>query len=1298
MYGIVEPRIRLEVMNKYQITFVLFVTYLAVVLASLSAVYEIRLGTASIVQDGAACESSDLNVGHALPVVESMQYNASRKDMSLFTPCTNVNKNWLAWTGRVDHWSPLFGSFGLSLIIRRIPRFRAFDLVLPYTVEVYGAETENDDIRLIRTIGHKHLRLACSSSYNEKKHERSYTHTHFDGQHTQISKSKYVHRRNYTSTSANTPRTSPLSEDTSTDVAVPITTVTSGPISTNAPVRNTNQAPCAVEVLFHKSEISCFACADRLQDFTIFELRVNFTVSENRSQDWETLHKLLGTNSFSYSIEYNQLLYHTTEIVIRAVMLSLTSFILAYYTHQLTVSKSRFYDNLPEQRYIIGLLGATIMYQNPLSIATLITGAYSFYVGGQVMITTATAILMALYLFVFDCIQLPGSHDRTVVFYLPKIVFAMSYWFVSILLLFLRVTKYDEDVQEFDVDSLVMMFVVVLEYLKIILMCSWVLWIVVIIINARSRLRPLSYLRTRYRQLPFRYFILQGWCVLVFMVVMVVRGLISRSLLDVGKDTALLGVVFIITVYNILLAYIYLPPKRYQLDCCCKMGHSREDDIESYHMLGDFERQGVTRLSSIGSITDLSTNLSTELISRIPSFSGSAPPGDEIAGFTSLGDGHVERTVSHTKQRYSPILASLLLKYSIQSYYDPPDRTTTSGWGKISENVSIIDFISDDTCDAHVLVARRDRFLVVAFRGTSSKINWESNLKFNQVPLPTGINPTTVMSSLFVPKVHRGFWTAYSGLRERLLKSIHSYLRNPINCHEINSGSGVMGSDLELLVTGHSLGGALATFAAYELSLHLQVRVQLYTFGSPRTGNQFWGLFFDAAVPNSFRVVYDGDIVTAVPMKVLLYRHVGTEVVVERHGNTIISPTYVERVFRSKGKRGINAHMCGSYEAAVTSCVREIMSFVAEKESLDDIATLRMLRNSESFTDGELLMLAGLRKTPAADNEDEPTFEESEDYAHLSNLHRARNNEREEVKDIVSRAEAEWSIVALVAHRARQFFSRIHGLSRATSLSNTYYRESEGDKIHVNGYRPVSQGDESSEDELFDLEDFSCKDAAVTATSLSGNDRLNVNGTKAISAPNVSIPGWDRWAMDESVLRGGAGVSGMIGMLSPRYSSSPVLHNVLTRLDLWSSRIHSRRERPLELSSDSDDDGYSLRSLRIEPRESNFREDSGSDMSPHRSFSNQNLGVGKSRSAGFRQRESTGRSGFTTTLIDSLNTNARVGVGEDEGIETRMNDNLEMKDFVRFDSGKFDDGGINMQKLDEEDMDMDLDLTSMELS
>jgi hypothetical protein len=59
--------------------------------------------------------------------------------------------------------------------------------------------------------------------------------------------------------------------------------------------------------------------------------------------------------------------------------------------------------------------------------------------------------------------------------------------------------------------NLTLLFVVLLNYLKIFSLLVWLFWIIVTILRARSRLDRLPYITYRFRQLPFRFFIIQGF-------------------------------------------------------------------------------------------------------------------------------------------------------------------------------------------------------------------------------------------------------------------------------------------------------------------------------------------------------------------------------------------------------------------------------------------------------------------------------------------------------------------------------------------------------------------------------------------------------------------------------------------------------------------------------------------------------------------------------------------------------------------------------------------------------------------
>nr|CAD2206605.1 unnamed protein product [Meloidogyne enterolobii] len=90
-------------------------------------------------------------------------------------------------------------------------------------------------------------------------------------------------------------------------------------------------------------------------------------------------------------------------------------------------------------------------------------------------------------------------------------------------------------------------------------------------------------------------------------------------------------------------------------------------------------------------------------------------------------------------------------------------------------------------------------------------------------------------------------------------------------------------ADYELWVTGHSLGGALASLAAAEIASSGLINAQnikLLTLGQPRTGNWDWAAAMDQILPYyNYRVVNHRDVIVHLPMRFFEgYHHYSTEV------------------------------------------------------------------------------------------------------------------------------------------------------------------------------------------------------------------------------------------------------------------------------------------------------------------------------------------------------------------------------------------------------------------------------------
>ncbi len=71
-------------------------------------------------------------------------------------------------------------------------------------------------------------------------------------------------------------------------------------------------------------------------------------------------------------------------------------------------------------------------------------------------------------------------------------------------------------------------------------------------------------------------------------------------------------------------------------------------------------------------------------------------------------------------------------------------------------------------------------------------------------------------------------------------------------------------NEKRVVIAGHSMGGAIATLAAYKLARTVP-DITCVTFGSPRVGNRPFIKNFNSIVTDSYRVVYRNDVVTKWP-------------------------------------------------------------------------------------------------------------------------------------------------------------------------------------------------------------------------------------------------------------------------------------------------------------------------------------------------------------------------------------------------------------------------------------------------
>ncbi|KAM3436783.1 hypothetical protein NHJ13734_004925 [Beauveria thailandica] len=154
------------------------------------------------------------------------------------------------------------------------------------------------------------------------------------------------------------------------------------------------------------------------------------------------------------------------------------------------------------------------------------------------------------------------------------------------------------------------------------------------------------------------------------------------------------------------------------------------------------------------------------------------------------------------------------------------------------------------TIAGYVATSPSKKHIVVAFKGTDP-------MSFVDVT-------TDLTKNLVAANIHNGFMRAFSSLRADLEQTLRAELAKPGQ------------ESYRVVITGHSLGGAVATVAAPYLRAK-GIACDLYTYGSPRVGNQEFANLITNDGGFSARITNGNDFVASVPFGSLaqlgLYAH-----------------------------------------------------------------------------------------------------------------------------------------------------------------------------------------------------------------------------------------------------------------------------------------------------------------------------------------------------------------------------------------------------------------------------------------
>lgn len=182
-----------------------------------------------------------------------------------------------------------------------------------------------------------------------------------------------------------------------------------------------------------------------------------------------------------------------------------------------------------------------------------------------------------------------------------------------------------------------------------------------------------------------------------------------------------------------------------------------------------------------------------------------------------------------------------------------------------SDVISVYEFQNSLVTDVtgYVAIDNTRSLTVIAFRGSKSVRNFVADADFPVTP--TDICPSCT--------AHAGFWNSWLEARSGVMAA----LKTAAASHPDN----------RVIVVGHSLGGAIADFAAAEVRKS-GVTADLYTYGAPRiAGKALSDFITNQNMGGNYRVTHKNDPVPRLPPVVLGFVHISPEYYISSPNNVV---------------------------------------------------------------------------------------------------------------------------------------------------------------------------------------------------------------------------------------------------------------------------------------------------------------------------------------------------------------------------------------------------------------------------
>lgn len=204
--------------------------------------------------------------------------------------------------------------------------------------------------------------------------------------------------------------------------------------------------------------------------------------------------------------------------------------------------------------------------------------------------------------------------------------------------------------------------------------------------------------------------------------------------------------------------------------------------------------------------------------------------------------------MAYSSHMYDESISKIAVNLSQAAYCD------VSAWSCATcDETNILETVIESHGDRVILGYNTElNALFVSFRGSSNIQNWIDDIQIRKIYPYDDANLA----------VEKGFYNGYQYIKSDVFNALET-IKNKYNTSR-------------LLLTGHSYGAALATLMAFDI-LNIY-DLSLYTYGSPRVGNEYFVNYFNETTSSMFRITHYYDVVPHVPPKSLDFLHLPQEI------------------------------------------------------------------------------------------------------------------------------------------------------------------------------------------------------------------------------------------------------------------------------------------------------------------------------------------------------------------------------------------------------------------------------------